>query len=382
MRGALGCIGGTAVLVTVLLGCGTYPLPRIAVQGTTITIPVPDVYGTGFGRVLNPRLDYGETVAANLPIAYPAEATKEDEQRGELLFALHSSNSHTSGFVTYLPVRWITRVQLDEGSPAALPAAGESWNFEPSTNPVVGQTVAAVDIPASVPPTDYWIFVERWWRDTSSLPTSAQNFVERTVRINNPLVPWLGWTGSGPQTGIPIQITLAPQSGTRFTDFDGWDKWFGTYSARNFINDLDGLTPRPKLLIWLDNISTTPVDPPAAWEAQLQYPREKIEVLGVELTGAKHRSGAIVTIQRDSGALMSCVEPTQATTKIMVVDPSQSASSVQVVYRPRNFAQCGRAVAGDFTIAAGSFKGYDVNGNLMAPYYFVNNAYSFPESVQ
>ena len=45
---------GAAVLVGGLsFGCGSYSVPMVAAEGTTIMIPVPNGYGAGFSRVIS-----------------------------------------------------------------------------------------------------------------------------------------------------------------------------------------------------------------------------------------------------------------------------------------------------------------------------------------
>ena len=67
------------------------------------------------------------------------------------------------------------------------------------------------------------------------------------------------------------------------------------------------------------------------------------------------------------------------TTKISVIDPDQTTFWVNVAYRLRNFPQCGgRAVLSDFTAAQGGWpKAYDVNGNAITAWVYVDPDFSF-----
>ena len=108
---------GSALAVIALLvipvACGTKPIPMIAVAGTTVTIPIPDGFPTGFGRVVA-----GSSAAdplSSVP-AFSAASPLEDPQRGELLFSLLDSNGT---HLRYLPVAYITRVHMSPQSRSA-----------------------------------------------------------------------------------------------------------------------------------------------------------------------------------------------------------------------------------------------------------------------
>lgn len=378
MKTAARWAGSASFLVVLLTGCGTHTIPIAAVPGTTITVPVPDGFGAGFGRALNTQLStsYGSTVPGlNVPIGADY---LEDYQNGELLFALYGFTFgcvHKITFITYLPVRYITRVHVDEASRQSMPAVGEPPVID-GTGPMVGQVLAFVDIPGAVPaPGQYCVFVERWKRS----PASPTMFEEHPPYANEPPAPWRGWTGWYPQWGLKLNVVDPPAGWPSlgfvgFNPFDVYDKVAGNYAGGQATQEeLGSLAPRPKLTFWVHNVFVPPL--PAAWEVAIQYPLAKIEILGVEL-GALHRSAAIASLGPTTGTPGGCSD--LGSTKISVVDPDQEAPFANVVYRVRDFVNCGRAVEGDFAVLGGSFKAYDVNGSQISnPYFYLDNAYSF-----
>src|SRR5262245_42332402 len=115
MRRPASC-GVALAAAAVLLGCGIQPMPRVAANGSTITILVPNGFGAGFGRVLNQWVatqPVGSLNPATATLAIQDPPTLEDFQHGEILFALRLTSDPTSGLVGYLPVRYITRVEVD-----------------------------------------------------------------------------------------------------------------------------------------------------------------------------------------------------------------------------------------------------------------------------
>ena len=59
------------------------------------------------------------------------------------------------------------------------------------------------------------------------------------------------------------------------------------------------------------------------------------------------------------------------------MDPDRQTQYVDVVYRLRDFEDCGRAAPGDFTAVAESQKAYDVDGNPIAAFAYLDPEYSF-----
>ncbi len=373
MRTALSGVLGIVLSILGLAGCGTLSIPRVAAQGTTILIPVPDAFGAGFGRALSNNPPFGDIDLSDNVV--PFYAPIEDFQRGELLFALRTGPTTNSPRVTYLPVRYITRVHADEASGAGLPAQGE--NFINVGTPVqTGQIVAFVDIPYQ--PTllgDYYVFIERWRRESAG----SSNFVQLTpkqIDFNGQPLPWVGWAGTGgwgglsssPDAGMKIKI-VAQTEGSAFYTGRGYDRWNEAYSFLDHMDDLEHLVPNLKLRIWIG--SYNPPTFPAAWEITLAYPAGKIEVTGATL-GRVHRSGGLVSVST-TGSPSACEAP--GTVRISMIDPDQYSQWVDVAYRLRN-PTCGRATVGDFT-PVGATKAYDIDGNPITALAFLDPEYDF-----
>jgi hypothetical protein len=369
---SLGALVAALAVGLGLAGCGTVSIPRIAVRGTTILIAVPDGFGVGFGLVLNQHPQLNTIGPANLIIPPNPASPLEDFQRGELLFALRDGPSPSSNLLTYLPARYITRVHVDEGSGAALPAAGEEYLNEGTPWPS-GQVVAVVDVPSTTPTGTRYVFVERWKR---SYPTAPDHFVKLDP-IQFPAGQWLSWAGwraGTPHPEEPMEIRIVENTyGALFHDTWGFDQWFGNYHWREYMGDLEGLVPRPKLRIWIENILTG--ERPAAWEIILQYPGGKLEITGAEL-GRLHRSGGFVSVSLATGSPSGC--DGLSTSRISLIDPDRQSGFVNVAYRLRDFVNCGRASPSDFTAVAGSLKAYDEDGDLLSPpIAFFDDMFSF-----
>lgn len=350
-----------AVLLLAGLGCGSRPIPMVAVPGTTIVIPVPNPFAGGFGRALNGvvALDPYTELTGPVTVPYVQGSALEDEQRGELLFELRDG---VGAFAGYLPVRYMTRLHLDEASQSGSPGPGE-----PVTGAADGETLALVDVPANVPKGPYTIEVERWLRDE----VDPDQFVQAPQpTLVDPPGPWVGWgwedangANDDPMKGIPFEVadvnTTYPNA---FSPFKAWTSFFGTYVEGSQIRQkLDRLVPRPRVYLYVPGPSGGPL--PAAWELEVQYPRHRIEVLGVGLWRL-NRTGALITWDSDPGALVDCGSPGTASIKIHMIDLAQSTDLVTLAFRPRHFGSCGgRAQAADFVVVPGSVKAYDDNGD-------------------
>jgi hypothetical protein len=385
MRATSSPIVALALLGLALPACGNFSVPRVAANGTTIMIAVPDGFNAGFGRALNNSLAFNTVDPASLTVPVGTSPTDpnyyfEDFQQGELLFALREGQSESSPFVAYLPVRYITRVHVDESSGAALPAAGEEF-VQLGTPVERGQVVAFVDIPCSVEPNEvYYIFMERWKRGNTQA-TATHFFEQSPVPINTPAEAWLSWAGfpgvvSTPTAGMEIRIVESsyPGPGCSLFSDTGWgfDKFFGNYSWRDFTADLGRLSPRAKLRLYINNPYPQGGEPgnPAAWEWTIQYPAGKVEITGAEL-GSLHRSGGFASVTPSTGSTANCEDV--GTAKISVVDPDQTTMFVNVTYRLRSFPECPRAVLSDFSAAQGQPpKAYDVSGSPITPAVYVD----------
>lgn len=330
-----------------LAGCGAYSIPRIAVEGGTITIPVPNSYGPGFGRVLSDAMPTSGLVTTLLPWpAYNPASGLEDELRGELVFALHDMNFD---FITYLPVRYLTRVHMDEGSKAGNPNTGAGY--------AAGQVLAFVDIPVGVRAKNgsdqFYIYVSRFIRNGSSAP---YNFLATTPVVGG--YYWISW--GHPFWAWPVGIKILANSTESFNPFTGWGLSFGDYQSFDVTGDLPELIPQPKLPVTVIGGPT-----PAAWEVEVTYPADKVEVIGAELS-TNQKSTAVLALEHiDSGKV-----------KVSVVDPRQLTNQVKLVLVPEDLTMSsGTASPGDFQEVAASLRAYDENGvDISAPWDLFINA--------
>lgn len=353
MRGTASFVAVAGMLAWLALtGCGTHPIGRVAVPGTTIAIPVPPSYAPGFGLRIG-------TDPATAP-AYVEGDPQEDPQRGELLFKLKEIGGPVYG---YLPRRWITRAGVDEATPQAFTGGFQG---------VQGQVIAFVDIPVDVEDGDYELIVERWRRDPSS-PTNAFAFVPTTITDTVMFgglmtFDWKGWGTDSPANGIPIKIQGPAASPAMFTPLQGFaDVFEYSYNLAFTSEELRSYTPSPQFVV----IAGNGTELPAAWEIELEYPIERIHVLSVAL-GRDGASNGIVRWQaEDEQASIPC-STAPGNLKIQVVDPDKQSLGVRVIYDLRNFDQgCGaRAVpSDDFDVVPDTFKAYKLDGTQLAGAY-------------
>jgi hypothetical protein len=338
-------------------------------------IPVPDAFGAGFGRALNRTLNFGDVDPSDNVVSI--DPLLDDFQRGELLFALRDGSTTNSNRITYLPVRYVTRVHADEASGASLPAEGEGY-INMGTPIPTGQIVAFVDVPYLTPANTYYVLIERWRRISST----SNNFAKlnpKLINWNTAPLPWVGWAGFGgwggpassPDAGMKIRI-VENEHGPFFQDpLGGFDRWNGSYSYLDHAEGLSHLVPNLNLRIWIGEPGTWIL--PAAWEMTLAYPAGKLEITGATL-GRTHRSGGLVNVSTTDSP-SGCGGP--GTTHISVIDPDRQTLWVDVVYRLRDWG-CGRAVLSDFTTVENSLKAYDAEGNpMVSPVADLDPEYSF-----
>jgi hypothetical protein len=312
-------------------------------------------------------------------VARSIDLPKEDFQRGELLFALWTGPTiDGSTFITYLPVRFVTRVNLDQATGAALPAAGDPYD-NVGTPVEVGQTVALVDIPEGTSPGTRFVFVERWKRNAAP-PHDFEKLPPVIIETGyfgwNPWLSWADWTNGNSHSdrGFELRILTSTQ-GPRFLDpFRGFDQNRANlnYAWRQFGSDLSYLVPNPKLRIWIGDPSTS--ENPAAWEATLSFPAGKLEITGATI-GRRHLSGALVRVTTETGADPGCQDPGMA--RISLVDPDRLTGWVDVVYRLRDFEGCGRADINDFEVETGWPKAYGTDGETISAFAYPDPGYSF-----
>jgi len=333
----------------VLFGCGSSPIPTIAVEGSTITIFVPQDFEPGFGRALS---DTGG------PGSYPHPTLPEDPQRGELEFTLVRDSD---GAEWTMNLRLVTRVAVDEASRAAT----ANYAFEVFGLP---QALALLDVPTGVVPVadeeaPFRIVVKRRRRNESS-PTTFDDLVTQTYLGGT--IDWKGWGDFSPATGIPITIRKGNGSPTPTT---GWFELAGIYGSYDANPDYDWTVPYAEFTV------VVPIpgngDPiPHAWDMEIEYPIDKVAIRGVSLS-RHHPSSAVVLWRAEDAAGLPDDPDTQpacgapaGTLKIHVADAAAWASGVKVAYNLRNFPDCGgRASAGDFQIP--DFSAFDQTGSLL-----------------
>jgi hypothetical protein len=343
----------------VAMGCGTQPIPLIAVTGTTITIPVPGSFPVGFGRAFVTDLNAG------MP-AYAPDSPLEDPQRGELWFSLWT-DTEPPVFVGLMSTRYITRLQIDPATPAAVgPGAGiNAFNREG------GQALAFVDVPvndpggAAIVTGDYIIQVRRLLRDPAN---PDRNYSHQPAYTDYLGIEWLGWgnpNGVTADVGIPIRIIegdgqehFTPLHG--YTDVWGFALWHGDITYY-----LESSVPYPSFVMrvpTLEDLQSTP--PPAAWEAELSYPKDILRIRAVYAARVDRGSSFVDWEADDPNAIVACGDA-NGTLKIRMIDPQATTQGVRIVFQLRNFENdCGaQAVPEDFVVE--SFNAYDETGAEM-----------------
>ncbi len=353
------------LVLLLIVACGSEPVPRVAAAGTTISVAIPPTYTAGFGHALSdPMSRFFLTTSLNLAMGYPSGSAAEDEARGELVFSLYGG---AGNFRTYLPVRYVTRVRADENSPAAV-------GLDPGFSGA--QTIALVDIPSQVPvPNNYTIKVERYRRSA----TSPYGFVREQPQLEGG--DWVGWGQrdsyqvpyADPHLRIPIRIVAG--AGAKHNDFIGWRVGTGgtlgsepTWESGpgNEQDDARDVVPSPAFGVYLHNPFAE--SPPGAVEFVVEYPREKIEILGVQLNRAQ-RSSALALLTPDASPPPADCTPQTGSALVKVVDPEEVTSSVAISYQLRAFDACGRlsdALSG-VTIQGGSVRSHDRDGVEIVP---------------
>lgn len=276
------------------IGCGSSPIPTAIVEGTTGTITLPAEANVGYGRAWS-GVAITDQADSLLPASAPALTVngygREDLQRGEMILFLVDEFGDD---VTRLPVRFISRVDAHSATNSAMDTA----------DPVrKSQVVVVFDVPPHLVSDaegtkDFGIRVQRYRRSASSgwvfQPISA-------LDIENVTSPQIGWglvDGGSLTQLIPITIVdhpasetegAEPTAGEDFTPRAGWDIVIGCHlgfycSAKPTKTPYFELLapdyiPHPEFSIL--TLSTT--DHPAAWEFDVEYPSQRMEILGVTL---------------------------------------------------------------------------------------------------
>ena len=314
-------------------------------EGTTATIAIPINFEIGYGR------RWASTPTAAQPSYDPASGV-EDLQRGELFFVLYDTNGIEKA---KLPVRYITRVARD-------PAA--SWFNQQHENHF--QPIAFVDIPHDLVATagaieNFEIEIERWRRN----PANSLHFDQVT-----PVPNWVGWgkTDGGPLTQrIPIKVVGAPDGAARYTPLEGWGFNNGQVNKGLVIPTmLDASVPYPEFRIQVPNTA----QPPYAWEMDLKYPKERMQVIDVRLIRG-NPAGGHVAWSADAPPTSNCTAttPAKGTLKLHVVDPQAYSRGVAVVFAFINQDQSAcrtRIEYANLEIVSGTPRAYDISGNLIS----------------
>lgn len=269
---------------------------------------------------------------------------------------------------TFLPVRYVTRVHLDEGSPAASPASGETAAGAFASD---GQVIAFVDIPEGVGEGPYKIRVLRYLREEGH--TSSHDFLPAQPQLENG--NWQGWGSGDPEGELPLYVVGAvetsPGEGTDNTfDATGWGNFFGYLWSEPLDDHLPAAVARPKIVLTIgDAIGESG---PAALDFELEYPRHRIEIVGVDLK-RNDRSSAIVLWEPDPQGEAACdASETTGSIKIHVLDPEEKTAQLRVAYRLLNFEDpdpnCGMRLATEDLHIKTGFKAYDRDGVEIASY--------------
>jgi hypothetical protein len=363
---------GAFAFAALLSGCGSQVIPGLVVEGTTATIAIPADFDVGYGRAWAGTNDETEP-------AFAPTSLVEDLQRGELIFRLYEVGQSVPG--TKLAVRYITRVMRDA-----------STSFATGTYPH-SQPVAFLDIPYGLVDDGaekaYEIKVQRFRRDPTATPAFKYVLVTQSYFTTD----WWGWGsndgGAGSQfQRIPIKVMDSPDdtgsvipSTNRYTPIDAW----GPYPARGTSGQirkgiatqgiLDYSVPRPEF-----RIAAAPnTGPRAAWDMQLTYPADRMQVLDVRIL-RENPSGAVAVWKASPTSPPGCGSPMSGTLDLHVAD-LQGSNGVAVVFGLANQTATAcqqRIQSNDIAIVPNSYRGYDINGNQVAgasPYQIL--AYDF-----
>ena len=358
-----GCLG---LLLSLAAGCGSQPIPTVAVTGSTATVVLPREFSTGYGMAAVGRLgalSVGGSDVFDPTVSYDSSSKIEDPQRGEMVFELVTlSGVH----VAYLPVRYITRMGPSELSPLAEQPDTFALNS-------LGVAIAMVDIPSNVPaPLDYKIKLTRYVRNETTL-----EFEPLPEALGS--TPWYGWGNGGDPSGIPIRIEAGDGS-NHFTPYNAWTDFFGNLASSTVAsttNMLKSAVPRPfvSFAVAYTNSGGTDVVAPA-WEAELTYPRKKLAIRNVGL-GSNLPSRAMVSHMVMDPEPVDCNDGADTgTLRLLVLDPEARHAGVRIAFELLNFDQAcgGRAAATDFQVVPGSLKAYDLDGNAQTPISTVSDS--------
>jgi len=363
-------------LYAMLLSCGTASIPKVAVEGTTVTIAIPRDFEVGYGRALFSSPPHPDVVGNDIgngsfngPALNSGNLNAEDLQRGELVVRLLDGGTA----IATLPVRYVTRAAAD-------PASNQGRVLDTGLS---AQKLLLVDIPLTKASgaalvTDgegqktFGIEVRRFRR--SNLLQSSTNFLEVPQSFFG-ASDWIGWghdTSISPVTPIPIQIRDAngldggeESTTTSPTPFDGWNAAIvsGFFSGVARLTNINVAlaVPDPEFRV---ELAPPGASLPGAWEVDLTYPSEKMRITGVTLTRPS-QSGGFVSYEPD--AEVSCSTTTvPGNLQIRVVDPEASATGVKVSYVLKNdVVGCNTTRVLGSEVAVAQTLAYDLDGVLI-----------------
>jgi len=301
--------GGTVRRLTLfaalaaLSACTTRVLPLSAQAGSSVAVAI------GGDASQGDFLGYGG--------AWLADAGIEDDQRGELVFALVPA----SGPERSLRTLFVTRTFPDPASEAALTDTAEPDALYPLG---LAQTLVVLEIPADTPPGRYRVDARRRRRAPGGGFTELPAPMLRTELDVLPAVV-------GGVAGRPNRPELAIDA-----------------NVVDLGSRLPRVVPHPKLVLAFAS------GPPAAAHLVLDYPPRKLEIRGA--FEEQHTGRRSMLAWRD--------DPVAGRLTIDFVDPAASVSALAVAFRLRDPTGTGIAAPGDFRIAQTVL--YDASGAVAA----------------
>lgn len=364
-----------AIAVVLLAGCGMQPVPLVAVEGTTIAIPVPANFEIGYGRRLNAEapLNLAAVIASPSMIAGPPVnpiwMDYEDLQRGEVVAILWDDEGYPAAM---LRVRYVAGLNADSATGYVRDDVANRAR----------QNVLLVEIPrqrangqALVSPVDkfgtFSIELRRYRRH--DLSSNSFDLIPQSAVESDPSTAWLGWAAhasTDPSDGIKITVLDRPTelaNGPGFTNETAYQigalgNGYEIYSA---MASPQKAIPDPHFAVQLDPSA----GPYGAFEFDLNYPAERMEITAIR----PNRGSGWAAITHDSGAATGC-GPESGTARVHVADSEGEVSGVFVNFKIKSTAVgCSPAlppvaVESEIAVATGTMKAFDLDGaDLSSP---------------
>lgn len=371
-------------LACLLAGCGTEPVPRIAVEGTTIAIGLPERFDVGFGRVLAAELLDAQAIVDSStltgPLPDPQSMDYEDLQRGELLAVLVEYSGSTTTAVARLPLRYVAALNAD-------PATEEVRSYpERSTR----QNIVFLDIPFkdslgnplvsdSLGHRTLAIELRRFRRRNYDLNSSQFDLIPQSAVPSQLSTEWVGWAAAGgdddPERGIAITIVDNPLLSESPTDeeipanadYNSFVGYNGGMAGPDFVVASAAVVPGeaipdPHFAILFDSASGTY----GAAEIEVTYPAERIQI-----TGVRPKLGFGWTSYAAPAPPAPTCAPTPRTLKLFAADSAGQISGVIVNFVIRDAViGCGILepvdVATEISVVPSTLRVFDIDGNVLA----------------